>query len=218
MRDPVYRYRLLLAVLPVAVILITVPFLYNTALPLAVVIALPVVLAFVATGFCLGLMFRARPNADAPGAPPPRGSRPTFDERCESVWSTELPGTNQALRITVLDGELRVAWDGALSRWWSRVAAPKTYSAGLGFRVPLTEITSARRRRMMLPHRLWEALRPTQGLGLLGEWKYRVRWVPTGVSLRTSRGLRAWVSTSQPDELIAALSEAQRQRSPDRAR
>ena len=209
MRDPAYRYTIFAILVLVAVSISAVPLIALGAPP-AVILALPLVSGLVVGVSMTVALRRTKPVAELL----PRyvesseAARARFDERVTSVLAHEWLMTFQALRVAVTDAELIVAWDGRFSQKLVRGAPPSLGAStpGLGFRVPLATISKAKRRQLLLPHFLWELLRPHQGLGVLGEWKYRIRGVRTGVAIQTSQGLRAWIATRRPDDLLSALS------------
>jgi hypothetical protein len=205
-RDPTYRYTAL-AIVAIALVGVAAAVLAGRVTP-SLLLALLVSVGLPVSAAVSVAIMRSKPIVAPAGSRPALDSSAVrFEERVSSVLAHELFGVNQAIRVVVADSELVVAWDGRLTRKFAAVDASSfgALATGRGFRVALSDITVARRRRMNVLQALWELLRPYQGLGMLGEWKFRVRGVTTGVSLRTRGGLRAWVATRRPAELLAAI-------------
>ena len=134
------------------------------------------------------------------------GEELLFRERIVSVLPIEFLNTNQALLISVTATHLDVRWDGSISGPMA-VNAPKIgfLSPAFGIHEPLEALTDLRERRLPIFQFMLELLRPTQGLGFTGEWKYRLRGVRSGVSLGSRRGSRVWIASRRSQELVSVI-------------
>lgn len=140
------------------------------------------------------------------------GAEVLYDERVASFLPFELPHVVHAYRIVVDATHLQVTPDG---HWSATIAeaTPRTFPGmhgGFVLHERLTDLPNVEVRRLPLLQFAWECLRPYQGMGFTAEWKYRIRGVRTGVAVGAPGGVKAWISTKRPHELLRAIRQGQR--------